>query len=277
MLADICIHTNRQGVVYAEKFNENHPTNQITWKNITIDELYAFIAVLIASGRNHGRKLNLSEMWSENELFKQPFFTAVMSRNRFRMIYKNLRFDDPSTRKDRITETKDKLQAIRNTYDQFVKNCIDNYSPGENITVDERLATFRGKCPFRVYINSKPGRYGIKVWVCSDSDTAYILNSQVYTGMIDNKREENQGFRVVLDMVRPYFGSGRGVTTDNFFTSVPLAEELLRHGLTITGTLRANKKEIPAEFAPNSAREEQSSIFGFSNDLTLVSYVPKKK
>lgn len=277
MLAEICIFTNQHGEVYTKKFNESHSADQMAWKNVTITELYAFIAVLIASGRNHGRKLHLTEMWTENELFKQPFFTAVMSRNRFKMIYRHLRFDDPSTRENRITETKDKLQAIRNTYDQFVKNCVDNYSPGENITVDERLATFRGKCPFRVYIKSKPGRYGIKIWVCSDSDTAYILNSQVYTGMINNQREINQGLRVVLDMVRPYFGSGRGVTTDNFFTSIPLAEELLRHQLTITGTLRANKKEIPPEFAPNSVREEQSSVFGFSNDLTLVSYVPTKK
>lgn len=277
MLADICIHTNRQGEVYTRKFNENHPTGQMNWKNVTITELYAFIAVLVASGRNHGRKLHLSEMWAENDLFKQPFFTAVMSRNRFKMIFRHLRFDDPTTRENRITETQDKLQAIRNTYDQFVKNCIDNYSPSENITVDERLATFRGKCPFRVYIKSKPGRYGIKIWVCSDSHTAYILNSQVYTGMMNNQREIKQGSRVVLDMVRPYFGSGRGVTTDNFFTSIPLAEELLKQQLTITGTLRANKREIPAEFAPNSVREEQSSIFGFSNDLTLVSYVPAKK
>lgn len=215
-------------------------------------------------------------MWTTNTLFKQPYFTAVLSRNRYKQIFRCIRFDDPETRQQRKEVSNDPLEAIRTIYDEFVSNCLDNYSPNTNVTVDERLATFRGKCPFRVYIKSKPGRYGIKIWVCADSDTAYILNSQVYTGMLHNKREVNQGQRVVLDMVKPYFGSWRGVTTDNFFTSIPLAEELFRNKLTITGTLRMNKREIPQEFLANNRREEYSSIFGFTDTMTIVSYVPRK-
>jgi hypothetical protein len=61
-----------------------------------------------------------------------------------------------------------------------------------------------------------------------------------------------------------------------FFTSLPLAQELFNQHLTITGTLRTNKREIPNEFLPNTSRSENSSMFGFSDQLTLVSYVPKK-
>lgn len=92
-----------------------------------------------------------------------------------------------------------------------------NYSPDSDITVDERLANFKGRCPFRVYMKSKPGKYGIKLWAAADR-TGYISNSQLYTGKIDNKREVNQGLRVVLDMVEPFYETGRGITTDNFFT-----------------------------------------------------------
>jgi hypothetical protein len=40
--------------------------------------------------------------------------------------------------------------------------------------------------------------------------------------------------------------------------------------------MNQNKREIPQEFKPARQHDENSSIFGFTKDLTLVSYVPKK-
>ena len=39
---------------------------------------------------------------------------------------------------------------------------------------------------------------------------------------------------------------GHNITMDNFFTTVPLAEKLLKENLTIVGTLRKCKRDIPA-------------------------------
>lgn len=46
--------------------------------------------------------------------------------------------------------------------------------------------------------------------------------------------------------------------------------------MTLVGTVRKNKPEIPALFLSGKQREVQSSsvVFGFTNELTLVSYVP---
>ena len=117
--------------------------------------------------------------------------------------------------------------------------------------------------------------YGIKIWICADSQNAYVSNLQVYTGMRANRKEANQGQRVVMDLVKPYLGSGRGLTTDNFFTSLPLAQSLLKSNITITGTLRTNKADIPSEFLPSQNRQPTSCLFGFTKDETLLSYVPK--
>ncbi|KAM3620416.1 uncharacterized protein V6R79_022974 [Siganus canaliculatus] len=38
---------------------------------------------------------------------------------------------------------------------------------------------------------------------------------------------------------------GHNITMDNFFTSAPLAEKLLKKNLTIVGTLRQKKPDIP--------------------------------
>jgi len=136
---------------------------------------------------------------------------------------------------------------------------------------------FRGHCPFRQYMKSKPAKYGIKLWALCDSSTSFALNMQVYTGKrAGEPPEKNQGERVVRDLIEVIKGSGRNVTMDNFFTSVPLARHLLSKKLSLVGTLRKNKSDIPVEFLPNRDRVVNDTLFGHQENLTLVSYVPKK-
>ena len=63
---------------------------------------------------------------------------------------------------------------------------------------------------------------------------------------------------------------------DNFFTTVPLAEKLLKQNLTLVGTLCKCKPDIPTIMKPGKSRELNSSVFGFTNNLNMVSYCPKK-
>ncbi|KRY50270.1 PiggyBac transposable element-derived protein 4 [Trichinella britovi] len=55
------------------------------------------------------------------------------------------------------------------------------------------------------------------------------------------------------------------------------AEDLLAKKTTIVGTLRRNKKEVPSELTEARGREVGSSLFCFDRQLTLVSYIPKRK
>jgi len=99
-------------------------------------------------------------------------------------------------------------------------------------------------------------------WIC-DAENAYPLKGILYTGKTGNVREMNQGERVVKELAISYKGSGRNISMDNFFTSLPLAKHL--------------KPYIPQAFAPSKTREEFSSVFGFHEKIeSLCSYVPKK-
>ena len=60
--------------------------------------------------------------------------------------------------------------------------CHDNWVPGPVLTGDEQLLKFRGRCKFRMFIKSKPGKYGIKVFMLNDADQLYVINGFLYLG-----------------------------------------------------------------------------------------------
>lgn len=187
-------------------------------------------------------------MWSEQN--GRPKLRATMPLKRFKTFLASARFDDKSTRT--VRQQADKLAAITELFDAFVEKSNSLYNPSPFVCVDETLVGFRGRCSFRVYIPSKPARYGIKVWSLCDCGTNYVCNLQVYLGKEGESAEQRQGERVVKDLTLRLYGSGRNVTTDNFFTSYNLAQFLLTKQLTLLGTVRKNRREVPHELVPSS-------------------------
>ena len=88
--------------------------------------------------------------------------------------------------------------------------------------------------------------------------------------------ENNQGRRVVLNMIKGIKKSGRNVTCHNFFTSLALAQKLLEKKLTIVGTLRKSKPELPLQFTLEKGREIKSTLIGFQDDAMITSCCLKK-
>jgi len=70
------------------------------------------------------------------------------------------------------------------------------------LTVDEELVTFRGRCPFKQFIPSKPKSYGLKFWILSGIKSSYVYNLETCIVKKPNAgREVNLGEKVVLDLL----------------------------------------------------------------------------
>ncbi|XP_060905369.1 piggyBac transposable element-derived protein 1-like [Labrus mixtus] len=167
------------------------------------------------------------------------------------------------------------MAAFRYVWDCFLHNCRRKFIP--SVTIDEQLVPFRGRCKLRQFMPSKPAKYGIKIfWMC-DTRVPYAIDGIVYTGRQPGEEvQRNLGENVVQELCSGIRQTGRNITMDSFFTSVPLAEKLLEKNLTIVGTLRQNKLDIPPIMKPSKSREIHSSEFGFNGNMTMVSYVQKK-
>lgn len=112
-----------------------------------------------------------------------------------------------------------------------------------------------------------------------DAKIMYVQNMEVYVGTQPKGRYSvpNDACNIVLRLVSPISGTGRNVTCDNWFTSFPLITRLLsEHNLTYVGTVRKNKRELPSEFVNTKSRPDLSSIFGYQETTTILSYVPRK-
>ncbi|XP_076608401.1 LOW QUALITY PROTEIN: uncharacterized protein LOC143333911 [Chaetodon auriga] len=242
------------------------------WKELDKTHLDAYFGLLILAGVYKSKDESTASLWDAET--GRAIFRATMSLETFHIFSRVIRFDNRETRAGRWE--RDNLAAIRTVWDKWVEQLPLLYNPGPNVTVDERLVAFRGRCPFRQYMPSKPAKYGIKIWAACDANTSYALNMQVvYTGKpVGGAPEKNQGKRVVLDKAQGL--RGHNITCDNFFTSYNLGQELLKRKLTMVRTVRKNRAELPAELLVIKNRAPQSSMFAFTDTTALVSYCPKK-
>lgn len=234
-------------------------------------EMYAFLGLFYAAGVMRSNRVNLSDLWSSD--FGVDIFRATMSLRRFQFLSSCIRFDDKNTRP--IRKESDKLAAIREVWDAFIKNCTSYYTPHEYVTIDEQLVGFRGKCPFKVYFPQKPDKYGMKIVMLNDAKTFYMVNAIPYIGAVPKEKGESVPEYYVRKLSEPLHGTNRNLTMDNWFTSIPIAQRMLTlYKLTVLGTLRKNKAEIPPSFIGKNP--VGTSRFAFSGPMSLVSYTPKK-
>ncbi|XP_036828296.1 piggyBac transposable element-derived protein 4-like [Oncorhynchus mykiss] len=254
--------TNLQGV---RKYGDG-------WRPMDSTDLRAYVGLLILAGVYRSRGEAAASLWDAES--GRTVFRATMPLKVFHKYSRLLRFDDRQSRPARLAT--DRLAAIREVWDLWEERLPALYNPGPDLTVDEQLVPFRGRCPFRQYIPSKPAKYGIKSWVACDAKSSYAWKMQVYTGKAaGGGPEKNQGARVVLDLTEGLPG-GHNVTCDNFFTSYELGQRLLERNLTMVGTVRKNKAELPPALLQSKGRQVLSSRFAFTPTATLVSYLAKR-
>jgi len=162
----------------------------------------------------------------------------------------------------------------------FINNCNKYYNSSNKCTVDEQLLEFRGRCAFRMYIKSKPDKYGLKLITLNDASTAYLIHAIPYLGKdatIDNPQKLPSSEYFFQAVTAPIHDTNRTVTCDNWFTTIPLLNRMLDQPfkISMTGTIRKNKREIPMEMKLASKNPPETK-FCHAKDITLLSHTPKK-
>ena len=92
-------------------------------------------------------------------------------------------------------------------------------------------------------MSNKPDKFDIKFWLAVDVQTKCILNPISYLEKNKSRAPyERLSDWVAMNLIEPFLGKGRNVTTDNIFTSLKLAYDL--------------KQKEPALWEPRMKQEE---------------------
>ena len=159
-----------------KQYCREHPRGSVArrfrgYRPFSKEEVLAFMGLSFISGAHTATKKPISD------LYHSKFLKAALPRDRLLLLIKFCRCDDVNTRDD---QKDDRFGHIREVWNTFNNRCRELYGLGPHTTIDEMLQKFRGRCRFRQYMASKPGRYGIKHWILPDAENHYCYNAIPY-------------------------------------------------------------------------------------------------
>jgi hypothetical protein len=128
-----------------------------------------------------------------------------------------------------------RLFKIETTYEYLLQKFRSVYSPEQELPLDEGMIAWSGRLRFRTYNPGKITKYGILVRMPCEAKTGYISNMEIYTAQGKKLND------TVMSVLENNLGVHHYVYQDNFYNSVNLVGNLLKHKIRVCGTMRPNR------------------------------------
>lgn len=271
-----------QSNLYAEQVREKNSNGYICgapWKHdITLDEMMTFIGIHILMTLHPIPGRDIEYYFQNPDIYE--FVKAIDSLRRFQQIRSVLHCNDnkyEGESKDELYKVRPLLNVLKNTLGYYL-DVGDNIALDESSCATRskygRFLIFynptkpTGKYHFRFYFICDCTNYAIlrvRVHTRNTTDLADGLNpnAEIKTTVVeeetkneeenDGNESENEGCKedeeeisktnaIILDMVSPYFGSGRCLTMDNYYGGIIIIIKLKNNGLLVRCTFRMNRK-----------------------------------
>ncbi|XP_015436031.1 PREDICTED: piggyBac transposable element-derived protein 4-like [Dufourea novaeangliae] len=222
--------TNRYRLQNRDKMRDNK--NSLQWKNINIMELKHFIGLILIMGLV--RKDSRDDYWSTDPTIETPVFSKVMSRSRFRQIWRTWHFCN----NENMNETSERLFKISPILDYFVSKFNTVYKPQQELSLDESIIPWRRGLFSKVYNAGKLIKYGLLVTTVCEASSGYICNLEICT------TKGTKLIDTILSVTSPFHNLWHHIYMDNYYNNVEMGKVLLSHKIRICGTIRANR-ELP--------------------------------
>ena len=272
-----------------EKHNESMAINHPAWEDISEGDIRLFDACLMYFGIV--KRPKMQDYWSRGWFEGTSPTRNLMSRNRFFTILRSLAFTDQQS----LPNSGDKLYRCRDLIDTLNKNYADNYYPQQGLSVDETLIKYSGnKTCYKVKINTKAARVGIKMYKINEATTGYCLRTETYSNSQGDKWKTNkfqnfdvrdctQPAKIVLMLIEPYLGYGHTVGVDSFYTEPRLFRILLEQNTNCVGVLKDRKYIHPTAYLKQLGLMNTGEIkswfsrpIGNNNGLQLLAWQDQK-
>ena len=243
--------------------------------SVTRNEILVFLGVNIMMG--YHRLNSIASYWNTSDDMGVEPIKKAMPRDRFCTILGNLHVNDNS----KMDPTnKDKIFKVRPMIERLNKIFKERRDPKEHLSVDESMIKFKGRSSLKQYNPMKPIKRGYKIWCIAD-DSGYVYTANLYTGKESNcpkrvKTPLGMGGDVVVTLSEPFKGRNHKLFFDNFFSSIPLLEHLKSVDILACGTIRPNRKDLPALQADRSLKRGDFDYRSTPHGITVYKWMDSK-
>ena len=220
-------------------------------EKITPEDIRLMDATIILMGILKLPKLDM--YWSTRRCISTGYIGSFISRDRFYKIFHNLHF----TSKTSDESDGDKLYQIRDHMEALKRLFAINYTPKQNISIDESLDLWKGnRVGFKVFIPRKKAKNGFQSYRLCEADTGYCVDFEYYgnlkeevyhpDSLVDTDISDlTQPAKTVIHLIKPLLNQGYTLGLDNLYSDPRLFKLLLEHGTNVVGTFRSNRKYLP--------------------------------
>ena len=235
--------------LYAERFiakNKGNLSSRLKkWKKVTTSEMKLFLGFILYQGMLW--KPTYEQYFTTNSIFSTPGVKNFMSYNRFQIIDCFLHFVD----NEELGEKHPLAAKIQPVWDYCSEKFRSIYTPRKYISIDESLLLWKGRLSWKQSILTKRARFGFKMYSVNESESGYIYKSLLYTGKEMTEKLAGDykyvATKIVMDLMHDLLDIGHTLFIDNWYWSFELSKLLLSHSTDTVGTIRADRKDLPAE------------------------------
>lgn len=226
-------------IVFQTNLYSNQKQRNI--KPISKEEFYGFLGLNMLF--SYHRLPRIRNYWSSDIDYSVSVVPDTLTRNRYFQILGNLHINDNEAIPKQNT---DRLYKIRPLIDKLNKNFQSLRMPNQVQSIDESMILFKGRSAIKQYNPLKPIKRGYKLWCRSDM-SGYMYEFEVYQGKDDSEfKRFGLGGSIVQKLTKSLVNKNHIIMMDNYFSSVELYEYLKSVGIYACGTIRSNRKGLPA-------------------------------
>jgi hypothetical protein len=172
-----------------------------------------------------------------------------VSLNTFENFLRFVHFEDVNAAPDPSSPGYDRAWKMRRYLSMFAENCRAGWTVAKELSIDEMMIRFKGRCAWKQYMPDKPIKWGLKVWGLCNAKNGYLLNFELYCG----KSDEAVGLatsivlKLIVEMMAVQTINGLHIYMDNYYSSPTLFYKLALYGVLACGTMRCNRKGWPTQ------------------------------
>ena len=241
--------------------------------NVSESEMKVYIGILLLTG--YLTPKNIRMFWETKDDTRNDLVAGSIRRGRFLEIHQFLHTCNneqlpPNNKFGKVSEYLDHLNEC------FLKNSKYVLATN-NISIDETMVPYYGHHSSKQHIHGKPIRFGYKLWSAA-TPGGYLVYFIPYQGSktapLPDQLRLGLGASVVLTLIShlPKDFNSYSIYFDNFFTGLPLLDELTKLGHKGTGTIRENRTEkCPLESTKAMKKKPRGTMsMRTSDNLALV-------